>query len=107
MGKSIQKVTYKEGKEPGANVICSGNPQVTGVMTVDYKNDSVLYRLKVYGDNPNIWSLNSRSYSLLTTFYCGWWSKRVENVLCSVIAWVTFKSHITVKGWVLLIDEKL
>lgn len=54
-------------------------------MTVDYKNDSVLYMLKVYGENPSIWSLDSRSYRLFTTFYCGWWSKGVENVLCSVI----------------------
>ena len=62
IGKIIQKVTYREGKEPVANVICSGNPQVIEVLTVDYKNDSVLYMLKVYEETPSIRSLNSRSY---------------------------------------------
>lgn len=88
-------MTYREGKEPVANVICSGNPQVIEVLTVDYKNDSVLYMLKVYEETPSIRSLNSRSYSSLTTFYYGWWSKGIENVLCSVIVRETFKSHLS------------
>lgn len=42
-------MTYREGKEPVAKSSVLETHKLLGVMTVDYKNDSVLYMLKVYG----------------------------------------------------------
>lgn len=58
-------------------------------------------RIQIYG----LWIPDLKAYLQLSIVDGG--VKRIENVLCSVIVWVTFKSHLTVKGWVLLIDEKL